>query len=114
MLSGGEVELLNEAVAAFAHRAIAERDPEILAHEALAYIAAGLEASRVELYALSASGQSLELTCRFPVPRDEQPLSLPARGRSIAAAAYARRGGVVRELDGAVGERYAVATAVAC
>ena len=106
--------LLSAAVAAFAHRAITERNPEILAHEALAYLAAGLEATRVELYALSADGESLELTYRFPLPRDPQPVSLPARGRSIAAAANARLGDVVREAGAAAGEPYAVATAVAC
>lgn len=105
--------MLNAAVAAFAHRAITERNPEILAQEALAYIAAGLDAARVELYALSADGESLELTSCFPLPRDPRPVSVPARGRSIAAAAYARLGGVVREVDATAAEPYAVATAVA-
>jgi signal transduction histidine kinase len=100
------VDVLNGAVAAFAHRAISERDPEILAAEALAYLAAGLEAERTELFAASADGRSLELLRRFPASRVAASETIPARGSSLAAEAYAR-GGVVMRADGA-------ATAVEC
>jgi signal transduction histidine kinase len=100
------VDVLNGAVAAFAHRAISERNPEILAAEALAYLAAGLEAERTELFVASADGRSLDLLQRFPAPRVGAAETIPSRGPSIAAAAYAR-GGVVMRPDG-------VATAVEC
>jgi signal transduction histidine kinase len=78
----------------------------MLAAEALAYLAAGLEAERTELYVISADGQSLELLQRFPAPRIAASETIPARGPSMAAEAYARRG-VVMRADGA-------ATAVEC
>jgi len=103
--------LLNAAVAAFAHRAIAERNPEALASEALSYIAAGLEADRVDRYVLSADGRFLELRQRFPAPREVVAETLPVNGSSVAAEALARgEGVVVRPLDD--GEGYS-ATAVA-
>ncbi len=88
--------MLNAAVAAFAHRAISERNPELLAAEALSYLAAGLEAERAELLVLSADGASLEVVQRFPVPRGAAPESIPARGSSVAAQALASGGAVVR------------------
>jgi signal transduction histidine kinase len=100
------VDLLNGAVAAFAHRAISERNPGMLAAEALAYLAAGLEAERTELWVISADGQSLELLHRFPAPRIAAAETIAARGPSMAAEAYARRG-VAMRADGA-------ATAVEC
>ena len=92
--------MLNGAVAAFAHRAISERNPEMLAAEALAYLAAGLAAERTELFVASADGRSLELLQRFPAPHIAVAETIPARGSSIAAEAYAR-GGVVMRADGA-------------
>ena len=100
------MELLNAAVAAFAHRAIAERNREILASEALAYLAAALEGERAELFTVSADGRSLEIVQRFPAPRGPAPEAIPARGESIAAEAYARAGAVVRANE--------AATAVEC
>ena len=86
--------MLNAAVAAFAHRAIEERDLDVLAAEALSYLAAGLQAESAELFVLSADGTALELAQRFPEPRETAPESLPVRGSSLPAEAY-RRGGVV-------------------
>ena len=93
--------LLNEAVAAFAHRAISERNPEILASEALSYLAAGVKAERAELLTVSADGRSLEVVQRFPAPRGAAAEAIPARGESVAAEAYARGGVVVREHEAA-------------
>jgi len=98
--------LLKGAVAAFAHRAISERNPEMLAAEALAYLAAGLEAERTELFVASADGRSLELLQRFPASRIAAAETISARGSSMPAEAYAR-GGVVMHAEG-------VATAVEC
>ncbi len=100
------MDLLNGAVAAFAHRAISERNPEMLAAEALAYLAAGLEAERTELFVASADGRSLELLQRFPASRIAAAETISARGSSMPAEAYAR-GGVVMHAEG-------VATAVEC
>ena len=106
--------MLNAAVAAFAHRAISERNPELLAAEALAYVAAGLEADRAELYVVGDGGELLELTHRFPAFHGGAAESLPARGSSVAAEAL-RRGGIVdRTLEEPSTDRYAVATAVPC
>jgi len=106
--------LLNAAVAAFAHRAISERNPELLAAEALAYMAAGLEADRAELFVVRADGDLLELTHRFPAFHGSGVESLPARGSSIAAEALRRGGVVVRALEESPVDRYAVATAATC
>jgi signal transduction histidine kinase len=91
------MDLLNTAVAAFAHRAIAERNRDLLASEALAYLTAALEAERAELFVVSADGTSLDVVQRFPAARGVAPQSIPARGESIAAEAYARAGVVVRD-----------------
>src|SRR6266568_8151983 len=95
------MDLLNAAVAAFAHRAIAERNQELLAAEALSYLAAGLEADRAELFAVNAGDESLEVMQRFPVPRGPAPEAIPARGGSIAAESLARGGVVVRANEAA-------------
>jgi len=101
-------------MAAFAHRAISERNPELLAAEALAYMAAGLEADRAELFVVSADGDLLELTHRFPAFQGSEVESLPARGSSVAAEALRRGGVVVRTLEESPVDRYAVATAATC
>lgn len=98
--------MLNAAVAAFAHRAIAERNADLLAAEALSYLTAGLEADRAELRVLSADGERLEVVHCFPVPRGAAPESIPARGSSVAAEALARGGAVLRANE--------VATALDC
>ena len=98
--------MLNAAVAAFAHRAISERNPDLLAAEALSYLAAGLEAERAELLVLDAGGERLEVVQRFPVPRGAAPESIPARGASVAAEALARGGVVLRGTE--------IATALEC
>jgi PAS domain-containing protein len=104
------MDLLNAAVAAFAYRAMSERNSEILATEALSYIAAGLQADRVDLYALAAGRRTLELKHRFPMPREAVEESLPLDGPSIAAEAAARRTGIVRR----EGDGYGAATAIDC
>jgi signal transduction histidine kinase len=104
------MDLLNAAVAAFAHRAISERNAELLATEALSYIAAGLQADRVDLYTLSAGRRTLELSQRFPRSREAVEESLPLDGPSIAAEAAMRHTAIVRR----EGEGYGAATVIVC
>lgn len=101
-------------MAAFAHRAISERDPEVLAAEALAYLAAGLNADRAELFVVNGEDATIELTHHFPAFHGAAAESLPLRGSSIAAEAYARGGIVERTSEEPSADRHALAIAIPC